>query len=79
MYVYLIQSISEPKRRYVGMTADLTRRMEEHNQGECFSTHEHRPWKVVTFIKFASPKRAEEFEAYLKHGSGHTFAKRHLW
>ncbi|MGE0723177.1 MAG: GIY-YIG nuclease family protein, partial [Alphaproteobacteria bacterium] len=30
-YVYLIESTSEPGRRYVGMTTDLQRRLQDHN------------------------------------------------
>ena len=29
-YVYLIESVSDPVRRYVGLTADLRQRMDEH-------------------------------------------------
>ena len=79
MYVYLIQSIPNPKKRYVGITADLKRRLSEHNSGETTSTVDHRPWELVTFLRFANEKKAEKFEAYLKHGSGYSFAKRHLW
>ncbi len=79
MYVYLIQSIPNPKKRYVGMTADLKRRIAEHNSGETTSTVDHRPWELVTFLKFTNELKAEKFEAYLKHGSGYSFAKRHFW
>ncbi len=33
-YVYLIRSVSDPDRRYVGITADLPRRLAEHNAGK---------------------------------------------
>ena len=79
MYVYLIKSIPNPKKRYVGMAADLKRRLAEHNSGETTSTDDHRPWELVTFLKFANERKAKKFEAYLKHGSGYIFAKRHLW
>jgi predicted GIY-YIG superfamily endonuclease len=79
MYVYLINSIPNPTKRYVGLTADLKPRLEEHNGGMPPSTAEHRPWRLVAYLKFDDPQKAEKFEAYLKHGSGYTFAKRHLW
>jgi hypothetical protein len=30
-------------------------------------------------VWFADRAKAEAFEPYLKSGSGHAFAKRHLW
>jgi putative endonuclease len=37
-YVYLIESVSDPVRRYVGLTADLRQRMDEHNSGKSLHT-----------------------------------------
>jgi predicted GIY-YIG superfamily endonuclease len=79
MYVYLIKSIPDPSKRYVGLASNLERRIEEHNAGMSASTAEHKPWRLVTYLKLDSEKKAEKFEGYLKHGSGYTFAKRHLW
>ena len=79
MYVYLLRSENEPERRYVGLTSDLERRLEEHNAGKSIHTNKHRPWRVVVAIWFADSERAAAFERYLKHGSGHAFASRHLW
>ena len=79
MFVYLIQSARDPERRYVGLTEDVERRLKEHNEGLCASTARHRPWNLTVFVDFANPRKAEKFEAYLKHGSGHAFAKRHFW
>jgi GIY-YIG catalytic domain len=36
-YVYIIRSISSPEQEYIGATADLKRRMADHNAGK--STH----------------------------------------
>ncbi|WP_371135909.1 GIY-YIG nuclease family protein [Reyranella sp.] len=33
-YVYLLESDRVPGKRYVGITADLKRRLEEHNAGK---------------------------------------------
>ena len=78
-YVYLLQSLSVQDRRYVGLTRDLETRLEVHNNGVVESTWRHKPWKLVASICFSDRDRAEEFEIYLKHGSGHAFAKRHFW
>jgi hypothetical protein len=37
------------------------------------------PWELVVAVYFADRQKAEAFERYLKHGSGHAFAKRHFW
>lgn len=79
MYVYLLQSISHPNQRYVGLTADLKKRLSEHNAGKSSHTSKYMPWKLVVAVYFVDAMKAEAFERYLKHGSGHAFANRHLW
>jgi predicted GIY-YIG superfamily endonuclease len=78
-YVYFLQSISGPDKRYVGITTDLNKRLKEHNTGKSSHTTKFKPWKVVVAIRFADDLKAETFEKYLKSGSGHAFAKRHFW
>ena len=79
LYVYLIRSTTQPEKRYVGVTADLQERIAAHNAGKCPATAQFRPWAFVTYVAFAAHARALAFEKYLKVGSGHAFAKRHLW
>ena len=78
-YVYLLQSIPHPDRRYIGFTNDVKRRIAEHNAGEGGHTHKYRPWRLVTYAAFSNARRAQEFERYLKTGSGQAFANRRLW
>lgn len=78
-YVYLIRSINNPTKTYIGFTNDLDQRMEKHNSGASIYTSDHRPWKLVTYICFDEEAKAMEFEKYLKVGSGHAFAQRRLW
>lgn len=78
-YVYLIESESVVGRRYVGSSSDLKRRMEEHNSGKSLHTQKYKPWRLVTYVAFSARTQAEEFERYLKSGSGHAFANRRLW
>jgi predicted GIY-YIG superfamily endonuclease len=77
--VYLLQSLRDPTKRYVGITDDLERRLTDHNAGKSPHTAKHTPWKVVVAIHFEDEGKAEAFERYLKNGSGHAFAKRHFW
>jgi putative endonuclease len=78
-YVYLLESLSDPTRRYVGMTADLRVRLADHNSGRSTHTSKHMPWRMVTYIAFSEREQAEAFERYLKSGSGHAFARKRLW
>ena len=77
--VYLLRSLDHPGQRYVGVTGDLRRRLDEHNAGLSPHTSKFRPWKVIVAVSFRDDRRAEEFERYLKSGSGFAFARRHLW
>ena len=78
-YVYLLQSESHPDQRYTGLTSDLKRRIEKHNNGEVPHTSKFRPWRLITYIAFSTREQAAEMEDYLKSGSGRAFANRHLW
>jgi len=42
-------------------------------------TAKYRPWRIEVAIRFRDDQRAVAFERDLKSGSGHAFAKRHLW
>ena len=78
--VYLLESLTDPSKRYVGFTSkSVEARLDEHNAGKSIHTNKHKPWKCVVSIQFTDRNKAEKFELYLKHGSGHAFAKKHLW
>jgi putative endonuclease len=78
-YVYLLVSLAHPSERYIGVTSDLRARLGEHNSGKSRHTSKHKPWSLVTYVAFSDRKQAEAFEAYLKSGSGHAFARKRLW
>jgi len=77
-YVYVLQSETNPEAHYIGLTNDTARRLNEHNSGTSVHTNKFRPWKLVVTIGFADPAKANQFEDYLKSGSGRAFAKRHF-
>ena len=78
-YVYLIQSITYPDHRYVGITSDVRKRLTAHNEGRSPHTSKFKPWKLITYLGFTDSDQAREFERYLKTGSGRAFANRHFW
>ena len=76
--VYILRSLSDTTRRYIGLTSDLDARLEKHNSGGSPHTSKFRPWELETAIAFPSQEKAAAFERYLKTGSGFAFAKKHF-
>jgi putative endonuclease len=77
-YVYILNSVAEPERYYVGLTDDLRARLGMHNSGQVSHTSKHLPWQVKTYIAFSNVNQAVAFERYLKTPSGRAFAKKRL-
>ena len=78
-YVYILRSLKTKDKLYVGLTANLERRLKEHDETSSdHYTYRHRPWKLETYIAFQNHSAAKELEAYLKTGSGRVFLRRHL-
>jgi predicted GIY-YIG superfamily endonuclease len=76
--VYILRSNADPSRHYVGITNDISTRLEWHNHGPSGHTLSHRPWSIVVSMEFPTEREAVRFEKYLKSGSGRAFAKRHF-
>lgn len=76
--VYLIQSIRFPERRYVGITADVEKRLAGHNYGQSPHTADFRPWRLVAFVGLEDDQVAVRFEQYLKSASGRAFIAKHF-
>ena len=77
-YVYILESVSNPGRFYVGLAEDLQERLRKHNAGEVTHTSKSKPWSIKTAIAFRDRERACAFERYLKSGSGRAFARKHV-
>lgn len=78
-YVYLLRSIKNPSKTYIGFTNNLEQRLETHNSGGSIFTEPDRPWKLIMYLAFDSEQKAIEFEKYIKVGSGYAFAKKRFW
>lgn len=76
-YVYILKS-SKSNILYYGYTTNLKRRIEEHNSGKSQFTKGHLPWNLVFYSAFESMQKAEDFELYLKSGSGKAFVYKRL-
>jgi len=77
-YVYIIRSTESRTQEYIGATADLKRRMADHNAGKSAHTAKFAPWELVWYSAFPNKYKALEFEKYLKSHSGRAFAKKRL-
>lgn len=77
-HVYILRSLNDPDRHYVGVTMDPNRRLDEHNSGKSIHTNKYKPWELTVCIGFTDSAKAHNFERYLKSGSGRAFAKRHF-
>ena len=77
-YVYILRSLPNLDRFYVGVTRDLKERLARHNAGEVSHTSKYGPWELKTYIAFSDEGQAFAFERYLKSASGRAFAKKRL-
>jgi putative endonuclease len=78
-YTYILETKSKPIERYIGHTSNLKQRLLEHNSGKCPNTSKCLHWRLKLYIAFETLTQAQDFERYLKSGSGHAFAYRHFW
>ena len=63
-YVYVL--IGADGKHYVGYTADLRRRLAEHNQGANPSTC-HQQWSLLYYEAYRTEHKARDRERKLKH------------
>jgi len=73
-FVYVISS-SKKNYIYVGLTNDVSRRMDEHNKGYNKTTKPYRPFELKFQEKYSTRSKAREREKDLKSGSGKEFLK----
>jgi putative endonuclease len=78
-YVYLIKSLADREKIYVGYTTNVLQRLEAHNKGDSIYTKDYLPWALETYICFADKSKAIAFEKYLKSHSGRSFAHKRFW
>ncbi len=65
-YVYILQSDTDERRFYTGLTNDLRKRLRSHNAGHVAHTAKWKPWHLKTYVAFQSRTRASEFEQYFE-------------
>lgn len=76
-YVYVFQSLRDGAH-YIGFTADLRKRMDEHQQGKSFATAPRRPFKLAYYEACRTKSDALRREQYFKHSEGRRFLAKRL-
>ncbi|MDO8492198.1 MAG: GIY-YIG nuclease family protein [bacterium] len=76
-FVYILQSEKDDSY-YVGVTADVDKRLKEHNSGSSKYSSSKKPFHLLWHCCFSDKKKAYDFERYLKAGSGMAFRNKHL-
>jgi len=78
-YVYLLKSLKDFSKTYIGYTSNLKKRLEVHNSGGSSHSKRYAPWKLIVYLAFDSEQKARNFEKYIKVGSGNAFAKKRFF
>ena len=65
-YVYVLKS-EKYDYVYVGNTADLERRIAEHNKGDSSATRRYAPFQLVYYEAYSHKADALDRECKLKH------------
>ena len=68
-YVYIVQS-KVNNSFYIGYTADLVKRVQQHNSGLSKATKPFMPYKLIFYEAFLNRTDAKNREVYLKGGYG---------
>jgi len=64
-YVYMLKSLKD-KKFYTGCTADIKKRLKQHNSGRVRSTKARRPFELVYWESFRTRSEAMKRERRLK-------------
>ena len=76
-YVYFLLSVNF-NFLYVGHKNDVSRRLEEHNEGLNQSTKRYAPFILAGYIAVPAEARAIELEKYFKVGSGKAILRKRI-
>jgi len=69
-FIYILRSIGNEKKSYVGVTNSLPRRLRQHNgelKGGARYTHAHRPWQFFAIFVVSNRHDALSIEWKIKH------------
>jgi putative endonuclease len=73
-YTYVLQSDTD-QGLYIGYTANLRRRLQEHQGGLAFATSYRGPWRLIYYEAYVEEADARGREEFLKSGAGRIHLK----
>ena len=76
-FVYILRSM-EDNKFCIGFTADLRKRLTEHNNGKNPSTKLRRPFELIYYEAYRNKKDAKKRELFFKSGWGRQFMKKNI-
>ena len=76
-YVYILKN-SATAEYYTGFSENLKNRLKSHKEKTVKTTKSKGKYNLVFYSAFEQKAKALDFEKYLKHGSGHAFARKRL-
>jgi putative endonuclease len=76
-YVYVLRSTGDDGF-YIGYSANLRKRFDQHMKGEAFATSYRGPWRLIYYEAYSERDDALGRESYLKSGSGRRVLKSQL-
>ena len=68
-YVYILKSVKD-NLFYIGSSADLKKRLKEHQMGQSLSTKGRRPFILLFYEAFLDKRDALRREKYFKQSKG---------
>ena len=76
--MYSVYAIKSKDRNYiyVGLTNNLSRRLNEHNAGRNKTTRPYKPFFLIHVEEYETRMEARNREKYLKSGIGKDYLKR---
>ena len=77
-YVYILRSVKNRSKTYIGITRSLDKRLLEHNLNTQLHTKVYSPWKIEAYVALSNMARAYKLEKYFKVGSGKVFLNKRL-
>lgn len=76
-YVYVLRSLKD-SRFYVGFTADINKRVNEHNSGKVISTKSRSPFELIYYEAYKYEQDARNQEIFYKTGQGRRILNKRL-
>ena len=76
-FVYVLESIKD-RKRYIGFTNNLKKRIEEYNKGLSLATKPRLPFKLIYYEVCTHRDDATRREQYLKTTRGRRFLAKRL-